>query len=90
MDEAIRGYANQADRSPSRVEQDVGQIKTMTEHVERTTERIIRHAHMLGYFEPPSDAKTPAPTPVVTTMSDAISELSRAIDHCSGALNVFD
>lgn len=77
-------------RSNSRIENDVETLKTLTRHVEITTERIIRHARSLGYFEPPADPKTQAPTPVVTTLADALQTLGRAIDHCSGSLNVFD
>lgn len=79
-----------AERSASRIEHDVELVKTMTENVERTTERVVRHARTLGYFEPPSGGKVDAPTPVVTTLSDALQALGRAIDHCSGSLNVFD
>lgn len=74
----------------SRIESDVELMKAMAQRVEDTTSRIIRHARSLGYFEPPSDAKTGAPMPVVTTMADALQALSWAIDHCSGSLNVFD
>ena len=83
---------NQAatERSATRIEQDVELVKTMTGYVERTTERIIQHARAMGYFEPPGDAKTNAPTSVITTLADALQALSRAIDHCSGSLNVFD
>lgn len=78
------------ERTATRIEQDVELVKTMTEHVNRTTERIVQHARALGYFEPPSDKVNAAPTPVITTMYDALQALSRAIDHCSGSLNVFD
>ena len=77
-------------RVASRIEQDVEQVKSMTERVHRTRERVVRHARALGYFEPPADAKVSAPTPVITTMADALRELDQAIEHCSGALNVFD
>jgi|HubBroStandDraft_6_1064221.scaffolds.fasta_scaffold00050_92 hypothetical protein len=77
-------------KSNSRIENDVELVKTMTNQVESTTDRIIRHARSLGYFEPPSDTKASAPTPVITTLADALLALSRAIDHCSGSLNVFD
>jgi hypothetical protein len=81
------------DRPASRIEHDVEVLKTLTGKVEHTTQRIIHHARALGYFEPPSDAKAQAPTtptPVITTLADAIQALDRAIDHCSGSLNVFD
>lgn len=80
----------QKDRSPSRIETDVSAVKQMTDRIERTTERIIRHAHTLGYFQPPKSEAAAAPTPVVTTLADALQALDRAIDYCSGSLNVFE
>lgn len=80
----------QETRSISRIEHDVDTVKKMATRIENTTERIIQHARALGYFEPPSDAKTGTPTPVVTTLADALRDLDKAIDHCSGSLNVFD
>lgn len=77
-------------RSLSRIENDVEVVKQLTNSVEITTERITRHARSLGYFEPPQDPKTQAPTPVITTLADALQALSRAIDHAAGSLNVFD
>lgn len=79
-------------RIMSRIENDVETVKKMTGRVEKITEGIVTHARSLGYFEPPSDVKahTQAPTPVVTTLSDALSALDRALDHCSGSLNVYD
>jgi hypothetical protein len=78
------------DRSASRIECDVELVKKLTSQVEHATERVIRHARALGYFEPPSDPKTQGPTPVISSLADALASLSRAIDHCSGSLNVFD
>jgi hypothetical protein len=78
------------ERPMSRIESDIDQVKTMADHVDTITSRIVRHARSLGYFEPPSDAKTNPPTPVVTTLADALQTLMRAIDHASGSLNVFD
>jgi hypothetical protein len=72
------------------IENDVETLKWLTECVEGITERIIRNARALGYFEPPEDARAAAPTPVVTTLADALSALDRAVDHCSGSLNVYD
>lgn len=79
-----------ADRPASRIDNDVNTLKNVVERVETITHRIIRHARTLGYFEPPKDAAVSAPTPVVTTLADALTALDRAVDHCSGSLNVFD
>lgn len=89
-----QNYASQAgqlkDRPASRIENDVQSIKTMTNHVENITDRIIRHARSLGYYEPTPQPATAAPTPVVSTLSDALQALARAVDHCSDSLNVFE
>lgn len=80
------------ERDVSRIEQDVELVKKMTMHVEQTTDRIIRHSRALGYFEPPSEGGKlgGGPAPVITTMAEALTALGRAIDHCSGSLNVYD
>jgi hypothetical protein len=73
----------------SRIENDVETVKRMTTVAQSVTERIIRHTRALGYFEPPSDPKASGPAAVVSTLADALVELDRALDHCSGSLNVF-
>ena len=87
---AEAGSIAKTDRPVSRIENDVEFVKRLTVTVENTTNRIIGHARALGYFEPPQDTKASAPTPVVTTMADALRTLDHAIDHLSGSLNVFD
>lgn len=83
-----------SNQSLSRIEQDTEAVKRLSEQVEIITSRITAHARALGYFGPPQDANAKqvgaAPTPVVTTLADALGRLSREIDHASGALNVFD
>lgn len=78
------------ERAMSRIDNDVTTLKGMIERVEVITSRVVRHTRTLGYFEPPSDAKAEGPQPVITTLADAINALDRALDHCSGSLNVFD
>lgn len=74
----------------SRIENDVEAVKRMKDRMEDTTQRIIRHARSMGYYEPTPEAKIQAPAAVITTMSDALRELDRAINSCSDSLNVFD
>lgn len=76
----------------SRAETDVENVKAMVNKVEIITDRIVRHARTLGYYEPTSEAKgnASAPSPVITTLADALRTLSAAIEHCSGSVNVFD
>lgn len=73
----------------SRIETDVETIKGIVSRIENTTTRIIGHARSLGYFESPNENKA-TPTPVVTTLADALQALDHAVNHCSDAINVFD
>lgn len=84
------GQAGTANRPASRIEADIEQVKTLTLLVDNMIDRIIRHARALGYYQPTPDAATQAPTPVVTTLADALQALTRSVDHCSGSLNVFE
>lgn len=85
------GPANtKTERSMSRIDNDVAVVKRMAERVEGITERPMRHAHSLGYFEESKAGNTSTPSPVITTLADALQALERAIDNCSGSLNVFD
>lgn len=82
--------AGATNRSLSRIEADVESVKRMTSSVELLTERVMRHARSLGYFGAPDDPKESGPTPVITTLADALSALDRAITTAGGSLNVFD
>lgn len=83
--------AQRIERSMTRLDHDITRVKAMSISVIRIRDRIVDHARVLGYFEPPpQNPATSAPTPVVTTLTDALAELDREIDHLSGALNLFD
>lgn len=86
----MQGQTGANARSASRIESDVETLKNLTSSVETTTERIIRHARALGYYEPTPESKGQAPEPVIMSLANALQALGRAIDHCSGSLNVFD
>ena len=91
MNNAEQGSLNKPTSAMSRIESDVETIKSMVDRADSIRGRIVIHARALGYFEPPKDvAATPTPRPVITTMADALKALDRALDHASGALNVFD
>lgn len=90
MNSGTTSSINLKDRPTSRIETDVENIRAMVNRVESITAGIVRHARALGYYEPTTTDKTPAPTPVITTLADAHRALDIAIDHCSGSLNVFD
>ena len=77
------------DRPVSRIENDVEQLKRFGERVDSINDRVIRHARALGYYEP-TPATGQAPTPVITTLADALQALEYALERCSGSLNVFD
>jgi hypothetical protein len=81
--------ADSAPRPLSRIDTDISTVKEQTARLEIVAERIIRHARSLGYYEP-TPANTATPTPVVTTLADALKELDRVVERCSGSLNVFD
>jgi phage-related protein len=76
----------------NRIENDIETIKRITMRLESIHDRIMRNARVLGYFDSPKDIGSGAstPTPVVSTLADAINALDRAVDNASGALNVFD
>lgn len=76
----------------SRIENDIETLKMLKQRVESITDRILKNARGLGYFDPPPKDSAGVGTiaPVVTTLSDAIRDLDRATDAASGALNVFD
>lgn len=78
------------DRVASRVELNVDAIKELINRIDQNTDRIIGHSRALGYYELPPANGAIAPTPVITTLSDAISAMDRAADRLSAALNVFD
>ena len=73
----------------SRIDQAIEVVGSITRTLENSTQRIVMHARSLGYYEPPKDAQA-APTAVVTTLSDALDELARAVTRNSDALNLFD
>jgi hypothetical protein len=92
----MAGFSNQqaaeAPRPASRIENDVEVVKALSCRVEAIADLIIRHARALGYFEPTPDQnlKMSTPTPVITTLADALRELDRTIDRASGSLNAFE
>lgn len=79
-----------ADRPLNRIESNIETLKDQANRLEAMAESIAAHARSLGYFELSSNAKGESPTPVVTTMSDAIMAVQRAVDHCVSALGLFD
>lgn len=74
----------------SRIENDIEAVKGLKNRVDAITDRIIRHARALGYYEPQPEQAGGVPMPVITTLADAIRDLDRVIDRASGSLNVFD
>lgn len=82
------GGSGNTSLAQNRIQNDIGRIKETTERVRNTTNMIIQYAHTLGYFEPPKDIN-PAVEPVITTMSDAITDMEKATNDLVGALNLF-
>lgn len=91
MDYGLKQSATPAtERAASRIENDVERVKTMTSRVDIIVAGIVRHARSLGYYEPTPSAGNTAPSAVITTLSDALRELDRALDNGSEALNLFE
>lgn len=92
---ALRG-STQVDKPPSRIRNLTESVKMQTDRVRAATQRVVAHAHSLGFFDPPKvfdPPKTDAgvgPTPIITSLEDAIREHDRAIDELAAALNLFD
>jgi hypothetical protein len=88
---ATLGTQTRVEKPVSRIDTDVIRLKEQTQRVRLNTERLMRHAHSLGYLPPPSQGNTgQAPTPVITNLNDAVCDLDRALDEMSGAMNLFD
>ena len=84
------GQQTVTNRVASRIDADIDQLKILTLSVDNVTESIIRHARALGYYQPTPEPGASAPTPIVTTLADVLQALTRAIEHCSGSLKVFE
>ena len=74
----------------SRIDNDISILKRHIEIVDAITANIMRHAQTLGYFQNSKLDTNIAPSPVITTLADALQALEKSLDHCSGTLNVFD
>ncbi len=75
----------------SRIMADIERMQQMTKRVHDARERVMRHSSALGYYAdtPPTEASAKV-SPISNTLSNALSDLDRALDQLSGALNVFD
>lgn len=81
----------QANQSSSRIELQTRGVQEMVGRVQSAQGRVLRHARALGYFQDTPPAQGSAkPTPISITMSDALSDLDRALDELAACLNVFD
>lgn len=80
-----------AERPMSRIDNDVNTIKGITQRVRNSAERLLRHTQTLGYYNaPPAQTTGAVPSPVITTLSDALIDLDRAMDELASSLNLFD
>jgi hypothetical protein len=73
----------------SRIESQTESLKGAADRISRLTATNVLHARQLGFFEPPKDAGQ-APSPVVTTLEDAINQIHREIDSLEGSMNLFN
>ena len=74
----------------SRIQADTSALLTMVQRLKACEARVARHAMSLGYFQATPETGNAKPTPVSTTMVDALADMDRAIDSLSGALTLFD
>lgn len=76
----------------SRIDGQINRLKEMTETINNIQRRVERHARTLGFYDQPVEPtlSSSVPRPIISTLEDAILDLSHAIDHASGTLNVFD
>lgn len=77
---------------PSRIHSDTEQLRSMINRVGNITARVTGHARALGYFAetPEAAGSVNKLSPISHTLRDSLSDMDRALDELSGALNVFD
>ncbi len=88
-------YGNSTIAAPSaekgsRIQSDTHRLMEMVNRIKTSEQRIVRHAMSLGYYSPQPESAGNKPTPVSSSLADALSDLDRALDGLSGALNLFD
>jgi hypothetical protein len=86
--EQANGAMQKGIGTASRIECDIESVKLLTRRVDDIASNIFRHTRSLGYSEPPN-ATTAAPEPVITTLSDALRALERAVEHATDSVSVF-
>ncbi len=74
----------------SRIQSDTHRLLEMVQRIKSSEQRIVRHAMSLGYYSPQPESAGNKPTPVSSSMADALSDMDRAVDGLSGAINLFD
>lgn len=74
----------------SRIDGDIANVQKMVQMVRNCEQRIVRHARTLGYYQPQPESAATKPTPVSSTMADALADMERAIEGLSDSLNLFD
>lgn len=79
-----------SDAPMTRIDSQIEQLKGMADRLARLTATNVHHARQLGFFEPPKKEPGEIPTPVVSSMEDAINQLQREIDHLDGSMNLFN
>lgn len=74
----------------SRLDNDIERIATLTRRISMTTERILQHARVLGYFQNQPETTGKPPIPISRTLQDVLNDLENAVDSNSATLNIFD
>lgn len=78
-------------KTATRIEGQVENVKALTRRIVRITDTNIEHAHQLGFFSPPpsNGSIAGAPTPVISSLDDALRELTMAVDNLDGSMNLY-
>lgn len=82
--------ATKAINTSARIEGMIEHIRSLTKQVVECQARVQMHARTLGFYEPPNAGSTQSPQPVIDSVSSALDELQKEVNHLSGTLNVFD
>lgn len=74
----------------SRIDCEVARIRDMTTSVQLIQDRLLRHAHSLGFYNAENKHPDAPLAAMPVDLHSALDRLDEAITAVNGALNVFD
>lgn len=90
-DDRLGIATNAIGKTASRIESQIETVKILTQRISRITNINIEHAHQLGFYSPPAPMPSAnTPTPVVSSLVDAITDLDQAVEHLDESMNLFN